>query len=401
MTFITSALLPDFGRVHHHFAILIHHSGDDEVSKLFTSANIGSINLKHRIVLAPLTRMRTETGNVPGRLMVEYYSQRASDGGLLITDATAVSPLGIAYVDAPGMFTDEQVKGWKRVTDAVHAKGSPIFVQLWHAGRQAHPANTGGKSPVAPSALRALEHAAIRDERGEIVEVEQIVPRALELNEISAIVEQFRMSAIRAQQAGFDGVELHAANGYLLDQFLLDGSNHRSDAYGGSIENRARFLFETVDAVTKVWGPGGVGVRLSPSGTYGTMSDSNPRATYEYVARRLNEYPLAYVHIIEPRIRGNEDVEPHESAISAKEIRRIFTGTLIAAGGFTAQSAERAIRDGEADLVAFGRMFISNPDLPERLRKNVPLSRYDRSTFYGGDARGYTDYEVHTDLKIA
>jgi N-ethylmaleimide reductase len=371
------------------------------MSKLFSSTQVGPFELKHRVVLAPLTRMRTEAGNVPGDLMVEYYSQRASEGGLLITDATAVSPLGIAYVDAPGIYTEAQAKGWKRVTDAVHAKGARIFLQLWHAGRQAHPANTNGYTPIAPSALRAHEHAAVRDENGNIVEVDQIVPRALELDEIPAIVEQFRQGAALAKEAGFDGVELHAANGYLIDQFLLDGSNHRTDAYGGPIENRARFLFETVDAVVSVWGAGRVAVRLSPSGAYGTMSDSDPQATFGYVAERLNGYELAYLHVIEPRIRGNEDMDPHESAVSSKDLRRLFNGTLVAAGGFTAESAKQIISAGEADLVAFGRMFISNPDLPERLRIGAPLNRYDRSTFYGGDARGYTDYSFQSAPALA
>lgn len=360
--------------------------------KLFSQTRVGAMELKHRVVLAPLTRMRTQSGNVPGDLMVEYYAQRASEGGLLITDATAVSPLGIAYVDAPGMWTREQVAGWKRVVDAIHAKGSHIFVQLWHAGRQAHPANTGGLTPVAPSALRSLEHAAIRDEQGNIAEAELVMPRELETHEVAGIVEQFRQSALLAKEAGFDGIELHAANGYLFEQFLLDGSNRRTDAYGGTIEKRAKFLFDTLDAVVGVWGPGRVAVRLSPSGTYGSMSDSDPHATFGYVAARLNDYDLAYVHVIEPRIRGIVERESDESEVSSKDIRRVFTGTLVAAGGFTRDSAEQIVLNGHADLVAFGRMFIANPDLPERLRTGLPLNRYDRATFYGGNAHGYTDY---------
>lgn len=363
------------------------------MSKLFSHTKVGHFDLQHRVVLAPLTRMRTEPGNVPGDLMVDYYAQRATDGGLLITDATAVSQLGIAYVDAPGIYTEEQVEGWKRVIDTVHAKGARIFLQMWHAGRQAHPANTGGVTPVAPSPLRSLEHAAIRDESGQVSEAELIVPRPLETAEIPVIVEQFRRSAELAKQAGFDGVELHGANGYLFEQFLLDGTNHRNDEYGGSIENRARFLFDTLDAVVSVWGPARVAVRLSPSGTYGTMSDSNPHATFGYVAGRLNEYDLAYVHVIEPRIRGIVEKETTDVDVSSKDIRRIYKGTIIAAGGFTGESAEQIVVDGHADLVAFGRMFISNPDLPERLRTGASLNRYDRSTFYGGDARGYTDYK--------
>lgn len=307
------------------------------MSKLFSHTKVGHFQLQHRVVLAPLTRMRTEPGNVPGDLMVEYYAQRATDGGLLITDATAVSQLGIAYVEAPGIYTEEQVKGWKRVVEATHAKGARIFLQMWHAGRQAHPANTGDITPVAPSALRSLEHAAIRDENGEIAEAELIVPRSLETHEIPGIVEQFRRGAVLAKQAGFDGVELHAANGYLFEQFLLDGTNHRNDVYGGSIENRSRFLFDTLDAVTSVWGPGRVAVRLSPSGTYGTMSDSDPHATFGYVAERLNEYDLAYVHVIEPRIRGI--VEKRRASQTFQ--RRTFAGSTKAPSSPPAGSRAR------------------------------------------------------------
>ncbi|OUL71205.1 alkene reductase [Paraburkholderia hospita] len=371
------------------------------MNTLFSRTHVGPFELSHRVVLAPLTRMRTGQGNVPGDLMVEYYTQRASEGGLLISDATAVSPLGIAYVDAPGIYTDAQVKGWRRVTDAVHAKGARIFLQMWHAGRQAHPANTGGVTPLAPSALRSLEHAAIRDGNGNVAEAELIVPRALEIDEIAGIVEQFRRSAVLAKEAGFDGVELHGANGYLFEQFLLDGTNHRTDAYGGPIDNRARFLFETLDAVVAVWGPGRVALRLSPSGTYGTMSDSDPHATFGYVAKRLNSYDLAYLHVIEPRIRGIVEQETSESDVTSKDMRRLYNGTIIAAGGFTGESAGQIVADGHADLVAFGRMFISNPDLPERLRTGKPLTRYDRSTFYGGDARGYTDYAFHAETEAA
>ena len=370
------------------------------MNPLFTRVQVGLHSMKHRVVMAPLTRMRTDAGNVPGDLMVEYYAQRATHGGLLISDATAVSPLGIAYAGAPGIYTDAQVQGWRRVTDAVHAKGGRIFLQLWHAGRQAHPANIGGETPVAPSAIRSFEHAAIHDEHGQVIEVDQVLPRALSIEEIPAVIEAFRRGALLAKQAGFDGVELHAANGYLPDQFLQDGSNHRTDAYGGSIENRARFLFEVVDAVNSVWRADGIAVRLSPGSSYGSMSDSDPRATFGYVVRRLNEYGLAYLHVVEPRVRGIEDVQAAESALSAGDLRRDFDGTIVAAGGFTADSARRIIEDGDADLVAFGRLFISNPDLPERLRVGATLNRYDRATFYGGDARGYTDYAFHSPVTV-
>ncbi|MBN3761690.1 alkene reductase [Burkholderia sp. Ac-20365] len=365
------------------------------MNALFTRTHVGPYPVSHRVVMAPLTRMRTEAQNVPGTLMVDYYAQRASAGGLLISDATSVSPLGFAYVGAPGIYTEAQARGWRRVTDAVHAKGGRIFLQLWHAGRQAHPANIGGEVPVAPSALRSYEHSAIHDPDGEVTEVEQVLPRALELEEIPRVVEEFRHAAALARQAGFDGVELHAANGYLPDQFLQDGTNQRTDAYGGSLENRARFLFEVLDAIASEWDANRIAVRLSPGSSYGTMSDSDPHATFSYVARRLDGYGLAYLHVVEPRVRGNEDVDAAASAVTAKDLRRVFAGTLIAAGGFTPDSAHRIIEAGDADLVAFGRLFISNPDLPERLRVGAPLNRYDRSTFYGGDARGYTDYAFY------
>jgi N-ethylmaleimide reductase len=336
--------------------------------------------------------MRSEAGDVPGDLMVEYYTQRASDGALLITEATSVSPSGIAYAGAPGIYSDAQQAGWKRVVEGVHARGARIFLQLWHGGRQAHPDNMGGASPIAPSAIAAQEKAVVRDTEGNLAAVDLIVPRALLLEEIPGVIEEFRLSAERAHAAGFDGVELHAANGYLPDQFLQDGSNRRSDAYGGSIENRARFLLETVDALVQVWGGDRVAVRISPSGSFGSMSDSNPAKTFGYVAEQLNRFGLAYLHVIEPRIRGAEDLEVGAPAVASKSLRGIYGGTIVAAGGFTRETAEQIIDAGDADLVALGRLFISNPDLPVRLRAGVSLSSYDRETFYGGNHRGYTDY---------
>ncbi len=362
------------------------------MTKLFMPVTVGPIEVAHRVVLAPLTRMRTEAGDVPGNLMVEYYTQRATKGGLLIAEATSVSPNGIAYAGAPGIFTDAQVKGWRRVTDAVHAKGASIYLQLWHGGRQAHPANMGGELPIAPSAIRAEEKAVVRDGAGGFAEVDQVVPRALALDEISGVIEEFRQGAERAKAAGFDGVELHGANGYLPDQFLQDGSNHRDDAYGGPIENRTRFMLEVVEALVSVWGGDRVAIRISPSGRFGTMSDSNPAATFGYVAEKLNRFGLAYLHVIEPRIRGYEDLELNAPAVASRSLRGIFKGTIMAAGGFTRESSDKILAEGSADLVAFGRLFISNPDLPERLRRNAPLHSYDRHTFYGGGAEGYTDY---------
>ena len=358
------------------------------MSKLFTPARLGPYSLRHRVVMAPLTRMRSEPGNIPGDLMVEYYAQRASAGGLIISEATPVSIRGYGYAGAPGIYSDSQIEGWRRVTAAVHAKGGRIMLQLWHVGRQSHvDLQPHGEAPVAPSAVRAEGYAYTPNG-----EVPFSMPRALELHEIAPIVEEFRSGAERALRAGFDGVEIHGANGYLPDQFLQDGSNKRTDEYGGSIENRARFMLEVTDAVISVWGADRVGVRLGPSGTYGSMSDSNPPATFGYVTEQLDRRGIAYLHVIEPRIKGTELIAEGQEAVAAQHLRPKFSRTLIAAGGFTRESAEAIIEAGHADLVAFGRHFLANPDLPERLRRGLPLNRYDRSTFYGGDARGYTDY---------
>lgn len=362
------------------------------MSKLFRPVRVGPYQISHRIVLAPLTRMRSEAGDVPGDLMVEYYTQRASEGALLIAEATSVSPSGIAYAGAPGIYSDVQQAGWKRVVEAVHAQGARIFLQLWHGGRQAHPDNMDGALPIAPSAIAAQEKAVVRDAGGNLAVVDLVVPRALSLEEVPGLIEEYRLAAERARAAGFDGVELHAANGYLPDQFLQDGSNRRSDAYGGPIENRARFLLEAVDALARVWSGNRVAVRISPSGKFGSMSDSSPAKTFGYVAEQLNRFGLAYLHVIEPRIRGAEDQELGASAVASRGLRGIYKGTIVAAGGFTRETAEQIIDAGDADLVAFGRQFISNPDLPARLRSGIPLSPYDRETFYGGDHRGYTDY---------
>jgi N-ethylmaleimide reductase len=342
-------------------------------------------------VQAPLTRLRSEQpGDIPGNLMAEHYGQRASKGGLQIAEATTVSVVGRGYLGAPGIYSDAQVAGWRKVTQAVHAKGGRIFLQIWHVGRQSHVEMTGGIAPVAPS----------------VVPFEQVVftsngwvpvspHRALELHEIPPIVEEFRQGAERAKAAGFDGVEIHGANGYLLDQFLQDGSNKRADAYGGVVENRARLLLEVVEAVTSVWGGDRVGVRLGPSGTWASMSDSNPEATFGYVAEQLNRFGLAYLHIIDPRIVGGEAPVENKPPVAAAQIRKVFKGPIIAAGGFDREGAQRIVDQGDADLVAFGRHFSANPDLPERLRRDLPLTQYDRDTFWGGDHRGYTDFKAY------
>jgi N-ethylmaleimide reductase len=367
------------------------------MSALFSPIKLGPYQLAHRVAMAPLTRMRSDPGDVPSDLMVEYYSQRASKGGLIISEATPVSIRGYGYAGAPGIYSDHQIAGWRRVTDAVHAKGGRIFLQLWHVGRQSHTdLQPNGEAPVAPSAIAAQGYAYTNQG-----EVPFSVPRALELDEIPGIIEEFRLGAERAMRAGFDGVEIHGANGYLPDQFLQDGTNKRADEYGGRIEHRARFLLEITQAAISVWGADRVGVRLSPSGTYGSMSDSNPTATFGYVATELDRLGIAYLHVVEPRIKGTEEVAKGQAPIAAQHLRAKFNRTLIAAGGFTGESAASIVASGDADLVAFGRHFISNPDLPERLRRGLPLNRYDRSTFYGGDGRGYIDYPTHADASVA
>src|SRR6201997_4202968 len=358
------------------------------MSALFSPAELGPYQLSHRVVMAPLTRMRSDPGDIPSDLMVKYYAQRASRGGLIISEATPVSIRGYGYAGAPGIYSDRQIEGWRRVTDAVHAKGGRIFMQLWHVGRQSHAdLQPNGEAPVAPSAIAAEGYAYTRQG-----EVPFSMPRALALEEIPGIVEEFRAGAERALRAGFDGVEIHGANGYLPDQFLQDGTNKRTDEYGGPIENRARFLLEITRAAISVWGADRVGVRISPSSTYGSMSDSDPAATFGYVADQLDRLGVAYLHVIEPRIKGIEDVAKGQAPVAALQLRQKFSRTLIAAGGFNGASAAAIVAAGDADLVAFGRLFIANPDLPERLRRKLPLKRYDRLTFYGGGGGGVIDY---------
>lgn len=362
------------------------------VDALFQSLRLGAVTLRHRVVMAPLTRMRAlRPGDVPHTLNATYYGQRASRGGLIITEATDVSAQARGYPGAPGLYTDEQVRGWREVVDAVHAEGGSIFVQLWHTGRISHSSmRPGGAVPVAPSAVPAP--GGHFDVEGRPVPFE--TPRALELAEIPGVVEQFRSAAQRAREAGFDGVEIHSANGYLLDQFLQDGTNGRTDRYGGPVENRVRLTLEVVDAVAEVLGADRVGVRLSPWGRFNGMSDSDPGALFDHLTAELGRRGLAYLHVVEPRADQNSDsnaLDP-DAPDAASRFKRRFGGPLIAAGGFTRESAARAIESGDVDAVAFGRLFIANPDLPERFRLGAPLNRYDRSAFYGGDARGYTDY---------
>ncbi|MCT7952656.1 alkene reductase [Ancylothrix sp. C2] len=355
---------------------------------LLSSVQLGPYTLPNRLVMAPLTRNRAGDGNVPVTLNATYYSQRAS-AGLIISEATQICPEGQGYPYTPGIHNAEQVAGWRLVTDAVHAKGGHIFLQLWHVGRISHPSlQPGGGLPVAPSAIAPEGDASTLSGPQPFV-----TPRALETAEIPAIVENYRLAAENAMAAGFDGVEIHAANGYLIDQFLEDSTNHRTDRYGGDLENRARFLMEIVEAVTSVWGANKVGVRLSPAGTFNSMSDSNPQALFSYVAEALNPYGLAYLHLIEPRPDENSVSEDSEhSPLTCDYFRSIFKGTIISAGGYNQELAEATIAAGNADLIAFGRLYIANPDLAERFAVNAPLNPYDRSTFYGGDEKGYTDY---------
>jgi N-ethylmaleimide reductase len=362
------------------------------MSKLHSEIQVGPHTISHRVALAPLTRMRAEAGAIPGKLMAEYYSQRTSEGGLLIGEATIAAPNGNGYLGAPGLYDDSQIAGWKLVTDAVHAKGGKIFLQLYHAGRQSNSQlQPGGALPVAPS---TVEHGGVAyTESGW---VPNTPPRTLTIEEIKGLVERFRDAAKRGIAAGFDGVELHSANGYLFDQFLQDGSNKRTDIYGGSFENRSRFLLEAVHAVIAVWGSDRVAVRMGPSGNFGDMSDSDPEGLFSYVARELDKLKLAYLHLIEPRIAGHiENEGKNPNPVAAQLIRKHYKGTIIVAGGFDGESANAIIEAGYAELVAFGHHFIANPDLPARLRNGWPLNPHDRPSFFGGTEIGYTDYPFH------
>lgn len=363
-------------------------------SGLFSKLHVGTIELAHRVVMAPLTRMRAEPpGNSPGPLNALYYGQRATPGGLLITEATQVSPQGQGYPGTPGIHSAEQIAGWRLVTEAVHARSGLIFLQLWHVGRISHRSHQpGGDLPIAPSAVQPRGNAVTASWKQEPFET----PREILATEIPSIVAQFREGARNALMAGFDGVEIHSANGYLLDQFLRDGTNRRSDAYGGSFENRARLLFEVVAAAAGIYGPDRVGVRLSPFGSFNDMRDSDPIGLFSYVIRELGALGLAYLHLVEARADEAEAVPPAWSgsgpAPTAALFRPLYPGVQIAAGGFTRHSAEAAVNAGVADAVAFGRLFIANPDLPKRLELGAELNAYDRSTFYGGGAKGYVDY---------
>lgn len=360
--------------------------------KLFSPVNLGPYTLNHRVALAPMTRLRSDAIDAPSDMMVKFYAQRSSEGGLLIAEATSVSITGRSYFGAPGIYADEQIPAWKKLADAVHDKGGIIFAQLFHGGRQSHVDMTGGVTPVAPSEV-PFEGLSFTPNGWVPVSMH----RALALDEIPAIIEDFRKAAERGLAAGLDGVELHGANGYLPDQFLQDGTNKRTDSYGGSIENRARLMLELTKALISVWGPGRVGVRISPSGEWGSVSDSNPEATFGYLAAELDKLDIAYLHVIEPRIKGDSTLHEDQAPVASGTIRKSFKGTIISAGGFDREEAEASINHGDSDIVAFGRFFSSNPDLPERLKNGYPLIPYVRDTFWGGSEIDYNDFSTYSE----
>jgi N-ethylmaleimide reductase len=356
---------------------------------LLSPFDLGDLTLKNRVVMAPLTRSRAGSERMPNNLMAEYYAQRAS-AGLMITEATVISKQGIGWQNSPGIYSDEQGAAWKQVVDAVHEKGTPFFLQLWHTGRASHSSfQENGQLPVAPSAIK-LNAESIHTPIGK---QPYETPRALETQEIPMVVEDYRRAAERAKNAGFDGVEIHAANGYLIDQFLQSKTNHRTDQYGGSLENRYRFLKEIVEAILTVFPANRVGVRLSPNGNFNDMGSPDFRETFLYVAKQLNAYGLAYLHIMDGLAFGFHDLgEP----MTLAEFREVFTGPLMGNCGYTQETAEAAIRNGHVDLIAFGRPFISNPDLVERFANNWSLNPpADQSVWYSSDSEGYTDFPTY------
>ena len=354
---------------------------------LFQPARLGPLTLPNRVVMAPLTRSRTGSRGIPGPLNAEYYAQRAS-AGLIVAEATQISRQGQGYAFTPGIHDAEQVEGWKQVTNAVHRAGGRIVLQLWHVGRISHPSlQPGGGLPVAPSAIRPEGKAFTESGFQDFVE-----PRALETEEIAGIVEDYRRATENARAAGFDGVEIHAANGYLIDQFLRDKTNRRSDRYGGSIENRARFLLEVTEAVVGAWSADRVGIRISPVSPANDIADSDPQAVFDHVVRQLNPFGLAYLHVVEGATGGPRD----NIAFDFQALRQGVAGAYMANNGYDLELAQAALREGRADLIAFGRPFIANPDLVERLRRQAPLNALDKDTLYGGDAKGYTDYPALT-----
>jgi N-ethylmaleimide reductase len=353
-------------------------------TKLFEPFKLGPITLPNRFVMAPLTRNRAvPPGMVPSPLAVEYYGQRAS-AGLLVTEASQVSQQGQGYQDTPGIYSKEQVAGWRKVTDRVHERGGRIFIQIWHVGRVSHTSlQPNGGAPVAPSAIRAKGKTFVNGTFTDISE-----PRALAKEEIPGIIEDFKRGTANALAAGFDGVEIHGANGYLLDQFAKDGTNKRTDAYGGAIENRARLMLEVAEIVATEAGAERTGIRISPVTPANDVSDSNPQPLFDYIVDQLSALKLAYIHVIEGATGGPRDIAPFDYG----SLRKRFKGAYVANNGYDFELATKMLAAGAADLIAFGKPFISNPDLVERLKKGAPLNEWDKATFYGGSAKGYTDY---------
>jgi len=349
---------------------------------IFSPIEVGPYTLPNRIFMAPMTRNRAPD-NIANELMARYYVQR-SGAGLIVSEGSQISPQAVGYPATPGIFNEAQTTGWSLVTEAVHEKGGHIFLQLWHTGRVSHPDYHGGKLPVAPSAIAMGGEAPTLEGMKPY-----ITPRALETDEIPAIIEDYARAARNALDAGFDGVEIHGANGYLIDQFLRDGTNIRSDQFGGSLENRVRFLMEVTSAVVDVWGPGRVGVRLSPSGTFNEMSDSDPKKTFTYTAERLNGFELAYLHVVDAMA---DDIRHGAMTVPLLLLRSAYKGVLVACGEYGRERAMTAVKEGACSAVAFGRPYISNPDLVERFRSGAPLAEADLATFYGGGEEGYTDY---------
>ncbi|MDP5291221.1 alkene reductase [Oceanimonas sp. CHS3-5] len=360
------------------------------MTDLFTPIRLGAVELNNRVLMAPLTRIRADADHVPTDLIVEHYAQRAS-AGLLIAEATMVMEGNSAFWREPGIYSEAQVAGWKKVTDAVHARGGKIFLQLWHGGRACHPLLNNGRVPVAPSAL-AITNDEVHTPEGKKA---YTVPRELRDDEIPAIVEGFKIAAENARRAGFDGVELHGANGYLLDQFLRDGSNLRTGPYGGPLENRARLLLEVLDAVVGVWGSDRVGVRLSPLNSFNSMKDSDPVGLISWLAQRLNDYKLAYLHLMRGDFLGEQQLDAVTPA------REHYRGNLILNMGYDREEANAAVQSGHAEAIAFGVPFIANPDLVERLQAGAELNEPDPATFYGQSAEGYNDYPTMAALADA
>ncbi len=358
--------------------------------KLFEKYSIGDLELKNRIVMSPMTRSRADSNGVASDLAQIYYSQRAS-AGLIISEGSQISSQGVGYTNTPGIYTKEQIDAWSKITDKVHQNDGKIFLQLWHVGRVSHSSFHNGAAPVAPSAIavegKTFTYEGMKDFS---------TPKALEIDEIKQIVKDFGIAAENAKSAGFDGVDIHGAFGYLLDQFLESGSNHRTDAYGGSIENRSRFTLEVIEEVLKVWSSNRVGIKLSPSNLFNSMFDSNPQETFSYLIEKLNDYNLGYLHLMQPQLPADKLPENYIKDVIST-FRPIYKGNLIANAGYTRDKAIETLESGLADMVSFGSLFISNPDLPKRFALNADLAMPDKKTFYQGGEKGFIDYPFLND----